>query len=301
MKESRYFPHDIGARNDPKLLRLQMEMKGQGLAIWWCLVEMLWENGGYLPYDPRTLSFTLRWAKPNEIERVLNDFGLFLNDGERFWSKSALERIEASQSRVESARRAGKASGARRSGIDPEQPLNGNATDVERPLNDRSTISKEVSKEINKENISIKEKTTPLNGPFNASRLDTHTILEIFFFDLNAPQPAAEVQRFIDHYTARGWRLGDGNPVVDFAAAARLWKPERQVKRFPQLFLRWYRQLYDAAGRPAEMLSGLVEGERKDGRAMLRFASRDMAVRMRDALSGLDPLKGVTVDWKFNV
>ena len=49
------------------------------------------------------------------------------------------------------------------------------------------------------------------------------------------------------------------------------------------------------------MLSGLVEGERKDGRAMLRYASRDMAVRMRDALSGLDPLKGVTVDWKFNV
>ena len=294
MKESRYFPHDIGARNDPKLLRLQMEMKGQGLAIWWCLVEMLWENGGYLPYDPRTLSFTLRWAKPNEIERVLNDFGLFLNDGERFWSKSALERIEVSQSRVESARRAGKASGACRSGIDPERPLNGNATDVERPLNDRSTINKEINKEI-------KEKTTPLNGPFNASRLDTHTILEIFFFDLNAPQPAAEVQRFIDHYTARGWRLGDGNPVADPAAAARLWKPERQVKRFPQLFLRWYRQLYDAARRPAEMLSGLVDGERKDGRAMLRYASRDMAVRMRDALSGLDPLKGVTVDWKFNV
>ena len=75
MKESRYFPHDIGARNDPKLLRLQMEMKGQGLAIWWCLVEMLWENGGYLPYDPRTLSFTLRWAKPNEIERVLEQVG----------------------------------------------------------------------------------------------------------------------------------------------------------------------------------------------------------------------------------
>lgn len=151
MKESRYFPHDIGARNDPKLLRLQMEMKGQGLAIFWCLVEMLWENGGYLPYDPRTLSFTLRWAKPNEIERVLNDFGLFLNDGERFWSKSALERIEVNQSRVESARRAGKASGARRSGITPERPLNGNATDVERSLNGCSTINKEINKEIKKE------------------------------------------------------------------------------------------------------------------------------------------------------
>lgn len=300
MKESRYFPHDIGARNDPKLLRLQMEMKGQGLAIWWCLVEMLWENGGYLPYDPRTLSFTLRWAKANEIERVLNDFGLFMNDGERFWSKSALERIEVSQSRVESARRAGKVSGARRSGIDPEQALNGNATVVERPLNGRSTINKEI-KEINKENIFIKEKPAPLNGSFNAPDLDTHTLLEIFFFDLNTPRPAAEVQRFTDHYTARGWRLGDGNPIADPAAAARLWKPELQHKRFPQAFLRWYRSLYEAAGSPEEMITGLVDGERKDGRAVLRYASRDMAVRMRDALSGLDPLKGVDVDWQFNV
>ena len=43
MKDSNYFSHDFGARNDPKLIELQMEMGGQGLAIFWCIVEMLWE------------------------------------------------------------------------------------------------------------------------------------------------------------------------------------------------------------------------------------------------------------------
>ena len=53
MKELPYITHDFGARNDPKLMDLQMEMGGQGLGIFWCLVEMLWENGGTIPANLR--------------------------------------------------------------------------------------------------------------------------------------------------------------------------------------------------------------------------------------------------------
>lgn len=296
MKDSRYFPHDMNARNDPKLIRLQMEMKGQGLAIWWCIVEMLWENGGYLPYDPKTIAFTLRWAKPHEVERVLNDFDLFSNDSERFWSESALERLETYNSRVEAARTAGKASGARRRKDSTEQPLNEGSTDVEQPLNLRSTINKEINK-INKY-MSINKPT--LNEPFNADTIDTQRIFEIFFFDLNVPQPAAEVQRFINHYSARGWKLGDGNPVVDIQATAKLWKPGTQEKRFTQAFLRWYKKLYEAAKRPPEMLTGLVAGELKGEYVMLRYATKELAIQMRQQLAGLEPLQFHCIDWKFN-
>ena len=280
----------MGARNDPKLIRLQMEMKGQGLAIWWCIVEMLWENGGYLPYDPRTIAFTLRWAKPNEVERVLNDFDLFSNDGMQFWSKSALDRLEAYQARSEAARNAGRASGARRRKDGEEQTLNDGSTTVQRPFNNGSTINK-INKEI-KENISIKEK----QQPFNAAAIDTDKLFENFFFR-NLPQPAAEVQRFINHYAARGWKLGDGNPVADVMALAENWKPEKPEPRFSAAFLKWYKTLYEQAGRPAEMLTGLVEGDLKGTRAMLRYQSKALAIRMRDQLA--PQIQGREIDWKF--
>ena len=296
MKDSRFFPHDMGARNDPKLIRLQMEMKGQGLAIWWCIVEMLWENGGYLPHDPKTIAFTLRWAKASEVERVLNDFDLFSTDGERFWSKSALERIDTYNSRIEAARTAGRASGERRRKDSTEQPLNDRSTDVEQPLNNGSTINKQINKQINKY---ISNKPT-LNNPFNADTIDRHKILEIFFFELNAPQPAAEVQRFIDHYSARGWKLGDGNPVVDPLAVARLWKPEKPVKRFPQTFLRWYWKLYDECGRIPGMLSDLLDGELKGTTAMLRYTTKKVAESARDILGTKPSAQGIDITWKFN-
>ena len=125
-------------------------------------------------------------------------------------------------------------------------------------------------------------------------------MLEIFFFELNAPQPAAEVQRFIDHYSARGWKLGDGNPVVDPLAVARLWKPEKPVKRFPQMFLRWYRRLYDECGAKPDLITALADGELKGSTAMLRYSSRRMAEEARDLITGKPSAQGITIDWKFN-
>lgn len=95
MKESTsYFSHDFGARNDPKLIEVQMEMGGLGLAIWWCLVEMLWEQDGYLPRNYKSIAFCLRWATEEDVRKVVEDFGLFDMDDTRCWNNSALRRIE---------------------------------------------------------------------------------------------------------------------------------------------------------------------------------------------------------------
>ncbi|MFA5392055.1 MAG: Lin1244/Lin1753 domain-containing protein, partial [Candidatus Omnitrophota bacterium] len=48
MKETYYFPHDYHARHDPKLERLRIEMGPVSDGIFWNLVEMLYEQGGYL-------------------------------------------------------------------------------------------------------------------------------------------------------------------------------------------------------------------------------------------------------------
>ena len=107
MKETRFLTHDCNARSDPKLLQLQMKMGGEGLGIYWCIVEMLWENDGYLPIDYDIIAFTLRWATVEKVKSVVEDFGLFQSDDTRFWSRSALDRIQ----RIEDTREAKSVAG----------------------------------------------------------------------------------------------------------------------------------------------------------------------------------------------
>ncbi len=48
-RETYYFSHDYGARNDPKILELRAEYGLQGLGLYWCIVETLAEaEDGYI-------------------------------------------------------------------------------------------------------------------------------------------------------------------------------------------------------------------------------------------------------------
>lgn len=233
MKDLQYITHDLGARNDPKLMDVQMEMGGQGLAIFWCLVEMLWENDGRIPANYRSIAFALRWCNADEVEKVVTGFGLFQVEDGFITSRSASERIankkETIQARKDSARIAGQASARARSS-------NNRSTDVQRPFNDRSTelqpINKLINKQINKENN---------NMPLTAAE-----IYEIFFFR-NMKDPSGELQRFVEYYEGRGWTYLDGTPVSDPEQAAADWKPKIPGKRFNDEALRWYRAVWNAA------------------------------------------------------
>ena len=48
-KEAFYFTHDYNARNDVKMQEMMMDLGCEGIGIYWCIVEMLYENGGKLP------------------------------------------------------------------------------------------------------------------------------------------------------------------------------------------------------------------------------------------------------------
>lgn len=125
MKDTRFLTHDCNARNDPKLLKVQMVMGGEGIGLYWCIVEMLWENEGYLPLDYDILAFNLRWATPEKVRSLVEDYSLFENDGSRFWSNSALDRIrktkEVKQSRSDAGRKGNEVRWGGNSGNIPEQ------------------------------------------------------------------------------------------------------------------------------------------------------------------------------------
>lgn len=108
-KKTLYFPHDYGARNDPKLQDVFVEIGVEGVGLYWNIVEQLYEQGGYLPMKMiRNIAYQYR-VKEDTIKRLVNNFRLFKSDGNRFWSESVLTRLKErdaiSQSRANAVRK----------------------------------------------------------------------------------------------------------------------------------------------------------------------------------------------------
>lgn len=74
MKETFYFQHDFNARNDPKLQSLLMERGVAGIGIYWCIVELLYEQGGVLPLKQcKSIAFALH-VECSDVESVIKEF-----------------------------------------------------------------------------------------------------------------------------------------------------------------------------------------------------------------------------------
>lgn len=303
MKDSPYLTHDIGARNDPKLVKVQMEMGGQGLGIYWCLVEMLWENDGYLPFDSATLAFSLRWASPEDVQKVLTKFGLFENDGEKVWSPSALGRInhkkKVSEIKAGAGRRGGLQKAANRAASDSGEDSTGVA-DAKQMPDGAAGSATDVPAPINKYNKSINQSR---NFSIPPSAADRKRLLEIFFFENNFTDPAGEVERFIGHYGGRGWNFGDGQPVVDLFSAAKNWKPsDGKNTRFPQAFRNWYKMVYacyiNAGNDPADMLVGLVNATGSAKSVSLTYRNAEIGMRVMSFVKENQLDSGWQIEWK---
>lgn len=93
MKETFYFAHDYNARNDPKLQDVLIDLGVEGIGVFWCIIEQLYEQGGTLPIRScKSIAFALH-VDFKRVERLVNDYGLFKNDGENIWSESVLNRL----------------------------------------------------------------------------------------------------------------------------------------------------------------------------------------------------------------
>lgn len=102
MKE--YFSHDYNARNDTKLVKLFMKEGLKGVGAYWCIIEMLYEEGGYLlRSEYERISFELR-TDLDFIILIIEEFDLFKKDKHKFWSETALERLEKRAEKSEKAK-----------------------------------------------------------------------------------------------------------------------------------------------------------------------------------------------------
>lgn len=100
-----YFSHDYNSRNDKKLVKAGMKFDlCSAIGAYWCIVEMLYEEGGYLLLSEyERITYELRCS--NElVNYLILESELFKNDGERFWSETAIERLKLRAAKSQKAR-----------------------------------------------------------------------------------------------------------------------------------------------------------------------------------------------------
>lgn len=168
---TQYFAHDYNARNDMKMQNLLAEEGMEGIGIYWCVIEMLYEAGGKLPLKSyKSIAFALH-VNYNCIRNVIEMYDLFDKDEEYFWSNSVLERLEIREN-ISNSRRNAVLTRWKSTNSESEYKSNTNV-----PKNDTNVILiKENKKKENKvsdsDNIIVQEEQ---DSP------TTHSILSKYF------------------------------------------------------------------------------------------------------------------------
>lgn len=92
-KDTYYFTHDYNARSDKELVKVRMKLGIAGIGIYWCIVEMLYEENGYLMRtECERIAFELQ-TDESSIRYIVENLHLFQFDEDRFWSNSVLARL----------------------------------------------------------------------------------------------------------------------------------------------------------------------------------------------------------------
>ena len=107
MKE--YFPHDFNARTDPKLQEVIMAHGMAGIGVYWCVIELMYEQGGELPMNRiKGIAFNLH-VDAEIVESIIRDFGLFDISEDTFTSASLKTRLKNISDRSEKAKASARA------------------------------------------------------------------------------------------------------------------------------------------------------------------------------------------------
>lgn len=148
MSNREFFSHDSDAFYDEKIVGMRADYGFESYGLWWFIIERMRKEQDFkLDYDKKIFrSIKVLTGTTIDVEKFINDcineYELFVLEGDKFYSKSFLNRmnlmIEKQQKRSEQARIAGKRSAEARK-QKKENELNENLTAVEQPLEDNTT------------------------------------------------------------------------------------------------------------------------------------------------------------------
>lgn len=89
-----YFEHDDNARRDPKVLRLRRIKGMKGVGIYWCIIEIMHEQNGFIKNEEiGSIAFELQEDESNVIS-VIKEFDLFVIQQYGFGNTRVSESLE---------------------------------------------------------------------------------------------------------------------------------------------------------------------------------------------------------------
>lgn len=113
-----YFPHPSNSRQSSGLVTLIMNEGYAGYGIYWAIIELLRDAPGYkYSSDPKVMAYVLHAQEPDQVARVLKNYGLFdFDDDGLMFSPWLLEQMGAYDTRKAKLSAAGKKGAAKRFG-----------------------------------------------------------------------------------------------------------------------------------------------------------------------------------------
>jgi hypothetical protein len=211
MKTTYYFSHDFNARTDNKIKLLLKEKGWTGYGLFWAIVEDLYNNANALPLDFESIAFDLRTQDTGIIESIINDYDLFKNDGQFFWSESVQRRLDEREERSVKARQSAN-----------KRWNNANAMQSH---SEGNAIKERKGKEIKGKEININENTGDVckdeilknSNLFRQPNKPTYEqVYEVFFRNGGTEEMA---KGFFNKWEGTGWFL-NGSPIVNFVKLA---------------------------------------------------------------------------------
>lgn len=103
MKDTYYFSHDYNTRTDSKIKKLIRVHKMTGYGIFWAIIEDLYNNANAMQTDYDGIAFDLH-SDSKTIKSIINDFDLFVIEGDIFGSISVERRLSERNDKSEKAR-----------------------------------------------------------------------------------------------------------------------------------------------------------------------------------------------------
>lgn len=218
MKDTFFFPHDFGARNDPKLQNVLMEHGCEGLGVFWCIVEQIYEQGGSLPLaNCKSIAFALH-VECNVVESVVNDYALFENDGENFWSVSINNRLNKREEIAQKRKNAAAISWQSRRLMQMQSKPDANAM-----------VCNAIKEKKRKENDSINNTINRKVQDENAKRFSPPTIENVQSY-VQEKGYSVDAESFVAFYQSKNWYVGR-NKMKDWHAAITTWQKRESPEK----------------------------------------------------------------------
>lgn len=215
MKKS-YFRHDYNARNDIKLQSVITKHGAVGIGVYWIIVEMLYQNGGELPLDIARNISVAYFTDFKVVESVINDFDLFENDGNVFWSVRIRQSIDNTK-KVSDAR---KAASRQRWSRKQEKPENPESRKTASHQPEKEELSLFTQPEEQKPDIP--EDVPKPEEQKKRTYFKPPTVEEVAAY-VKEKGYSVDAEQFVAFYESKGWMIGK-NKMQKWRAAVATWQ-----------------------------------------------------------------------------